>query len=84
MPEYECIICDKFFKSEQQWKKHERSKRHLKAVEEIRLEHMGQSPDEDVSTSPEDSDDQDQNGEEEKKKKRKRRSLKCLRGNPSQ
>ncbi|KAF9433163.1 hypothetical protein BGZ76_009813 [Entomortierella beljakovae] len=36
--EYECIICDKFFKSERQWKSHERSKRHLKAVEDIRLE----------------------------------------------
>ncbi|CAO3573964.1 unnamed protein product [Mortierella alpina] len=36
--EYECIICDKFFKSERQWKNHERSKRHLKAVEDIRLE----------------------------------------------
>lgn len=38
--EYECIICDKFFKSERQWKNHERSKRHLKAVEDIRLEMM--------------------------------------------
>ncbi|KAI1318103.1 hypothetical protein EDD11_007155 [Mortierella claussenii] len=36
--EFECIICDKFFKSERQWKNHERSKRHLKAVEDIRLE----------------------------------------------
>ncbi|KAF9933498.1 hypothetical protein FBU30_005339 [Linnemannia zychae] len=50
--EYECIICDKFFKSERQWKNHERSKRHLKAVEDIRLEMMneeselmGNSPD---------------------------------------
>ncbi|KAF9094442.1 hypothetical protein BGX23_002105 [Mortierella sp. AD031] len=38
--EYECIICDKFFKSERQWKNHERSRRHLKAVEDIRLEMM--------------------------------------------
>ncbi|KAG0042134.1 hypothetical protein BGZ83_000869 [Gryganskiella cystojenkinii] len=38
--EYECIICDKFFKSERQWKNHERSKKHLKAVEDIRLEMM--------------------------------------------
>lgn len=38
--EFECIICDKFFKSERQWKNHERSKRHLKAVEDIRLEMM--------------------------------------------
>ncbi|KAF9404883.1 hypothetical protein BGZ94_003894 [Podila epigama] len=36
--EFECIVCDKFFKSERQWKNHERSKRHLKAVEDIRLE----------------------------------------------
>ncbi|GJJ67819.1 DnaJ homolog subfamily A member 5 [Entomortierella parvispora] len=38
--EFECIICDKFFKSERQWKNHERSKKHLKAVEDIRLEMM--------------------------------------------
>ncbi|KAF9136393.1 hypothetical protein BGX30_011250 [Mortierella sp. GBA39] len=38
--EFECIICDKYFKSERQWKNHERSKRHLKAVEDIRLEMM--------------------------------------------
>ncbi|KAG0348803.1 hypothetical protein BG005_011307 [Podila minutissima] len=56
--EFECIICDKFFKSERQWKNHERSKRHLKAVEDIRLEMMheenqlmGNSPTGDMSPS---------------------------------
>ncbi|KAG0002720.1 hypothetical protein BGZ65_002384 [Modicella reniformis] len=71
--EYECIICDKSFKSEQQLKNHEQNKKHLKAVEEIRLEMlyeenqlMGGSPNGDVSISPKDSaEDQDQNGEDE-------------------
>ncbi|KAG0267585.1 hypothetical protein BG011_002893 [Mortierella polycephala] len=66
--EYECIICDKFFKSERQWKNHERSKRHLKAVEDIRLEMMheenellGLSPAGSISPSTE----QDDKNEEE-------------------
>ncbi|KAF9101395.1 hypothetical protein BGX27_011496 [Mortierella sp. AM989] len=65
--EFECIICDKFFKSERQWKNHERSKRHLKAVEDIRLEMlheenqlMSQSP----STKEEDVLDEDGDEEE--------------------
>ncbi|KAG0226346.1 hypothetical protein BGW42_003681 [Actinomortierella wolfii] len=36
--EYECILCDKYFKSERAWKNHEKSKRHLKAVEDLRQE----------------------------------------------
>ncbi|KAF9160514.1 hypothetical protein DFQ26_005441 [Actinomortierella ambigua] len=35
---YECILCDKYFKSERAWKNHEKSKKHLKAVEELREE----------------------------------------------
>ncbi|KAF9357794.1 hypothetical protein BGX26_003055 [Mortierella sp. AD094] len=69
--EFECIICDKFFKSERQWKNHERSKRHLKAVEDIRLEMLheenqlmsGQSPlskDQEVMEDNDDDDDDDE------------------------
>ncbi|KAK3824664.1 MAG: DnaJ domain-containing protein, partial [Benniella sp.] len=59
--EYECIICDKSFKSERAWKNHEQSKRHLKAVEEVRLEMLhdenmllGQTEEGDASILPED------------------------------
>ncbi|KAF9930011.1 hypothetical protein BGZ67_006013 [Mortierella alpina] len=65
--EYECIICDKFFKSERQWKNHERSKRHLKAVEDIRLEMlheenelMGQSGGASPEQERDDEDEEDQ------------------------
>ncbi|KAF9184103.1 hypothetical protein BGZ51_003569 [Haplosporangium sp. Z 767] len=70
--EYECIICDKFFKSERQWKNHERSKRHLKAVEDIRLEMMheenellGQSPAGSMSPSPEQEDKNKEEGQDQ-------------------
>lgn len=35
---YECIMCDKTFKSEKQFEVHERSKRHIKATQQIRRE----------------------------------------------
>ncbi|KAG0206802.1 hypothetical protein BGX28_001828 [Mortierella sp. GBA30] len=70
--EYECIICDKSFKSERQWKNHERSKRHLKALEDIRLEMlheesqlMGQSPADGVSNNGEDVEVDEVDEEEE-------------------
>ncbi|KAF8938004.1 hypothetical protein BGZ58_001745 [Dissophora ornata] len=71
--EYECIVCDKFFKSERQWKNHERSKRHLKEVEDIRLEMLheesqltGQSPlAENNVDDEEQGDDTGKDGEEE-------------------
>jgi DnaJ family protein A protein 5 len=31
--EWECVACDKSFRSEAAWNSHERSKKHLKAVE---------------------------------------------------
>ncbi|KAG0328434.1 hypothetical protein BGZ99_005299 [Dissophora globulifera] len=65
--EFECIICDKFFKSERQWKNHERSKRHLKAVEDIRLEMLHEENQlKGLSASTElDGDDSDHGEEEE-------------------
>lgn len=35
---YECIICDKFFKSEKQFADHERSKKHLKLLKQLKWE----------------------------------------------
>ncbi|KAL8912274.1 MAG: hypothetical protein Q9171_002729 [Xanthocarpia ochracea] len=38
---YECVVCDKSFKSEKQFEAHERSKKHIKAAQQIRREmHM--------------------------------------------
>ncbi|CAN8104965.1 unnamed protein product [Discula destructiva] len=34
--EYECVVCDKLFKSEKQLEAHERSKKHTKAVQQLR------------------------------------------------
>jgi DnaJ family protein A protein 5 len=35
---FECIVCDKTFKSEKQFEAHERSKKHTKAVKQLRME----------------------------------------------
>lgn len=35
--EWECVACGKSFRTEAAWDSHERSKKHLKAVEELRL-----------------------------------------------
>ncbi|KKF93902.1 hypothetical protein CFO_g3747 [Ceratocystis platani] len=34
--EIECVVCDKTFKSEKQFEAHERSKKHIKAVQQLR------------------------------------------------
>lgn len=36
--EWECVACDKIFRSEAAWDSHERSKKHMKAVERLRSE----------------------------------------------
>ncbi|KAJ7052520.1 DnaJ domain-containing protein [Mycena amicta] len=36
--EWECVVCGKFFRSEAAWDSHERSKKHLKAVENLKRE----------------------------------------------
>ena len=36
--QYECVVCDKVFKSEAQLDAHERSKKHLKLVKELKVE----------------------------------------------
>ena len=35
---YECVVCDKSFKSEKQFEAHERSKKHVKAAQQVRRE----------------------------------------------
>jgi DnaJ family protein A protein 5 len=35
---YECVVCSKIFKSEKQYEAHERSKKHIKAVEQLKRE----------------------------------------------
>ncbi|KAL8735666.1 MAG: hypothetical protein Q9166_000835 [cf. Caloplaca sp. 2 TL-2023] len=35
---YECVICDKSFKSEKQFEAHEKSKKHVKAAQQVRRE----------------------------------------------
>ncbi|KAH8688898.1 hypothetical protein BGW36DRAFT_402388 [Talaromyces proteolyticus] len=39
---FECIVCNKTFKSEKQFEAHERSKKHAKAVKQLRTEMMVQ------------------------------------------
>jgi DnaJ family protein A protein 5 len=34
--QFECVLCKKTFKSEKQWEVHEKSKKHVKAVQDIR------------------------------------------------
>ncbi|MCJ1246531.1 hypothetical protein MMC30_003739 [Trapelia coarctata] len=34
--QYECVVCKKKFKSEPQWRAHEKSKKHIKAVQHLR------------------------------------------------
>ena len=34
--QFECVICRKSFKSEKQWEAHEKSKKHVKAVQQLR------------------------------------------------
>eukprot|EP00042_Codosiga_hollandica_P019768 m.61999 g.61999 ORF g.61999 m.61999 type:complete len:574 (+) comp49514_c0_seq3:160-1881(+) len=36
--EFECVACDKTFKSEKSWESHQKSKKHLKAVAQLKLE----------------------------------------------
>jgi DnaJ family protein A protein 5 len=40
---FECVVCRKIFKSEKQFEAHERSKKHLKAVKQLRWEMRAQN-----------------------------------------
>lgn len=53
----ECVVCGKVFKSEKQYEAHEKSKKHIKAVQELqremRMENDQLNLDEDVESEPE-------------------------------
>ncbi|KAL8683066.1 MAG: hypothetical protein Q9186_000976 [Xanthomendoza sp. 1 TL-2023] len=54
---YECVVCDKTFKSEKQFEAHERSKKHMKASQQIRRKM--QEEDEDLRLEEEKSGNKD-------------------------
>lgn len=51
MEEIECVVCKKVFKSENQYQAHERSKKHIKAVEKLRREMRRENKDLDLESS---------------------------------
>ncbi|KAG5646097.1 hypothetical protein DXG03_004336 [Asterophora parasitica] len=55
--EWECVACQKSFRSEAAWDSHERSKKHLKAVELLRQQMLGE--DEDLDLGEPSGDDED-------------------------
>lgn len=54
----ECVVCDKIFKSEKQFEAHEKSKKHIKAVQQLRRQMKIEDEDfskiREVTTKPED------------------------------
>jgi DnaJ homolog subfamily A member 5 len=59
--EYECVVCDKTFKSEAQFKAHEKSKKHVKLLKQLRRE----MKDEDVEIQREEQSASEENGTNE-------------------
>lgn len=51
MEQVECVVCRKVFKSENQYQAHERSKKHVKAVEKLRREMRRENKDLDLESS---------------------------------
>ncbi|KAH8428891.1 putative C2H2 finger domain protein [Aspergillus melleus] len=51
---FECIVCNKKFKSQKQVEAHERSKKHLKAVKQLRWEMRAQNEELDLEGVPDD------------------------------
>ena len=49
--EVECVLCSKSFKSEKQFEAHERSKKHLKAVQQVQRQMHHEAVDLDINTS---------------------------------
>ncbi|KAF9870383.1 C2H2 finger domain-containing protein [Colletotrichum karsti] len=48
----ECVVCDKTFKSEKSFEAHERSKKHLKAVQQLRRQMKNEDVELDLNLSP--------------------------------
>lgn len=57
---FECVVCNKIFKSQKQFEAHERSKKHVKAVKQLRKEMLIQDEELhlDGSEKPDDMDEQ--------------------------
>lgn len=55
--EWECVACGRAFRSEAAWESHERSKKHLKAVEQLRREMLKENAD--LNLDAEESEDED-------------------------
>ncbi|KAJ6788888.1 hypothetical protein PWT90_00098 [Aphanocladium album] len=53
----ECVVCDKSFKSEKQLEAHERSKKHLKAVQQLRWQMKKEGVELQLNESPPQSDE---------------------------
>lgn len=53
LEQFECVVCRKIFKSEKQFEAHERSKKHIKAVKQLRWEMAAQ--DEELQLESQDS-----------------------------
>jgi DnaJ family protein A protein 5 len=49
---FECVVCDKIFKSEKQLQSHERSRKHIKAVERLRWRMRKEGTDLDLEHGP--------------------------------
>lgn len=67
--EYDCIVCDKTFKSEAQFNAHEKSKKHIKLLKDLKREMKKEGKDLDLATKKEsthaDPQDADDSGHEE-------------------
>ncbi|KAM7183227.1 hypothetical protein V8F33_013723 [Rhypophila sp. PSN 637] len=70
----ECVVCNKTFKSEKQFESHEKSKKHIKAVQEIRRQMRKENADFDLENQepgPSSATDDRGTGEEDDKEERK-------------
>lgn len=61
--EWECVACGKTFRSEAAWDSHERSKRHMQAVERLKLEMLEEN--EELDLDPPDGDQSQDEGVEQ-------------------
>ncbi|KAI0259852.1 hypothetical protein BC834DRAFT_832723 [Gloeopeniophorella convolvens] len=55
--EWECVVCGKAFRSEAAWDSHERSKKHLRAVEQLKREMEAEEQELELAHEAEDDDD---------------------------
>ena len=63
--EWECVACGKTFRSEASWDSHERSKKHLKAVETLKRQMEEEEEELGLAGDGEDEDENEDKGEDE-------------------